>query len=153
GGIGQIARARNVQVIHGKAHFEDSRTLRVETREGPRYLRFENALIAVGSVPALPRAFDLRNPRVMTSCSALEVPDIPERMLVVGGGYIGMELGTVYALLGSEIHLVEALDTLLAGSDPDLARPVLNAAQKKFSSLRFKAKVVSMATAGKQIRV
>ncbi len=153
GGIAQIAKARSVEVIHGKATFEDGQTLRVETSEGQRYLRFEHAIIAIGSQPSLPRAFDLGNPRIMTSTEALEIPDIPQKFLVVGGGYIGMELGTVYALLGSEVHLVEALDTLLAGSDPDLARPVLNAAQRKFKSIRFKAKVQSMATAGKQIRV
>lgn len=153
GGIGQLAKARGVQVLSGKAYFEDSRTLRVETREGQRYLDFDQAIIAVGSIPALPKAFDLGNPRIMTSTQALEVPDIPSRLLVVGGGYIGMELGTVYALLGSEVHLVEALDTLLAGSDPDLSRPVLQSAERKFKSMRFKAKVLSMATAGKQIRV
>lgn len=153
GGIGQLAKSRGVEVVTGKAHFDDSRTLRVETGEGQRYLTFEHAIVAVGSVPALPRAFDLGNPRIMTSTEALEIPDIPARLLVVGGGYIGMELGTVYALLGSEVHLVEALDTLLAGADPDLARPVLSAAEKKFKSLRFKARVISMATAGKQIKV
>ncbi|MBX3743852.1 MAG: dihydrolipoyl dehydrogenase [Verrucomicrobiae bacterium] len=153
GGIGHLAKSRGVEVVMGKAHFDDSRTLRVETGEGQRYLSFEHAIVAVGSVPALPRAFDLGNPRIMTSTEALEIPDIPARLLVVGGGYIGMELGTVYALLGSEVHLVEALDTLLAGADPDLARPVLSAAERKFKSMRFKARVMSMATSGKQIRV
>jgi dihydrolipoamide dehydrogenase len=153
GGIGQLAKARQVEVIAGKAYFDDSHTLRVETKDGQRYLNFEQAIISVGSVPSLPKAFDLGNPRIMTSTEALELPDIPGRLLVIGGGYIGMELGTVYALLGSEVHVVEAMDTLLAGSDPDLAKPVVNAAQKKFKSIRFKAKVASMSTVGKQIRV
>jgi len=153
GGIGQLAKTRGVEVIEGKAYFDDSQTLRVETGGAQRYLKFDQAVIAVGSVPALPKAFDLGNPRIMTSTEALEVPDIPPRLLVIGGGYIGMELGTVYSLLGSEVHVVEALDTLLAGSDPDLARPVIAAAQKKFKSIRFKARVQSMATAGKQIKV
>ena len=153
GGIGQLAKARGVEVIDGKAYFEDSHTVRVETPGGQKYLRFDHAILAAGSIPALPKSFDLGNPRIMTSTEALEVPDIPGRLLVIGGGYIGMELGTVYALLGSEVHVVEALDTLLAGSDPDLARPVVASAQKKFKSVRFKAKVASMATAGKQIRV
>lgn len=152
GGIGQLAKTRGVEVIQGKGYLEDSHTLRVETPEGQRYLNFDHAIVAVGSIPALPKAFDLGNPRIMTSTEALEIQDVPGRLLVVGGGYIGMELGTVYALLGSEVHLVEAMDTLLAGSDPDLARPVIQAAQKKFKSVRFKAKVLSMATAGKQIR-
>ncbi|MGE3309700.1 MAG: dihydrolipoyl dehydrogenase [Limisphaerales bacterium] len=153
GGIGQLAKARGVEVIEGKAYLDDSQTVRVETNGGQKYLRFEHAILAGGSVAALPRAFDLGNPRIMTSTEALEIPDIPPRLLVIGGGYIGMELGTVYAMLGSEVHVVEALDTLLAGSDPDLARPVIAAARKKFKTIRFKAKVSSMATAGKQIKV
>ena len=101
----------------------------------------------------MPKAFDLGNPRVMTSTEALEVEDIPENLLVVGGGYIGMEMGTVYAGLGSKIVLVEALDNILAGADPDLARPVVANAKKTFKEIRLKAKVAKMATAGKQIKV
>ena len=101
----------------------------------------------------MPKAFDLGNPRIMTSTEALEVEDIPENLLVVGGGYIGMELGTVYAALGSKIVLVEALDNILAGADPDLARPVVANAKKMFKEIRLKAKVTKMATVGKQIKV
>ena len=89
----------------------------------------------------------------MTSREALEVEDIPENLLVVGGGYIGMELGTVYATLGSKVVLVEALDTILAGADPDLARPVMNYAKKNFKEVRLKTKVGKMSTSGKQIKV
>ena len=99
------------------------------------------------------KVFDLGNPRIMTSTEALEVEDIPENLLVVGGGYIGMELGTVYAALGSKTVLVEALDSILAGADPDLARPVVANAKKMFKEIRLKAKVTKMATAGKQIKV
>jgi dihydrolipoamide dehydrogenase len=101
----------------------------------------------------MPKAFDLGNPRVMTSTEALEIEDIPENLLVVGGGYIGMELGTVYAALGSKIVLIEALDTILAGADADLARPVVANAKKMFKEIRLKAKVTKMATVGKQIKV
>jgi dihydrolipoamide dehydrogenase len=101
----------------------------------------------------MPRAFDLGNPRVMTSREALEIEEIPENLLVIGGGYIGMELSTVYAGLGSRIVLVEALDTILAGADPDLARPVMNYAKKAFKEVRLKTKVSKMSTAGKQIKV
>jgi dihydrolipoamide dehydrogenase len=101
----------------------------------------------------MPKVFDLGNPRIMTSTEALEVEDIPENLLVVGGGYIGMELGTVYAALGSKTVLVEALDNILAGADPDLARPVAANAKKMFKEIRLKAKVTKMATAGKQIKV
>jgi dihydrolipoamide dehydrogenase len=89
----------------------------------------------------------------MTSREALEIEDVPENLLVIGGGYIGMELGTVYATLGSKVVLVEALDTILAGADPDLARPVVAYAKKAFKEVRLKTKVSKMATSGKQIKV
>src|SRR5216683_7930802 len=153
GGIAQLAKMRGVQVVYGRGYFEDSKTLRVETDQGQQFIKYDNAIIAVGSKSAMPKAFDLGNPRVMTSREALEVEDIPENLLVVGGGYIGMELGTVYASLGSKVVLVEALDTILAGADPDLARPVIAYARKAFKEIRLKTKVGKMATSGKQIKV
>ncbi len=153
GGVGQLAKLRGVQVMHGRGYFEDSRSLRVETDQGQQFVHYDQAIIAVGSKPAMPRDFDLGNPRVMTSTEALEVEDIPENLLVIGGGYIGMELGTVYATFGSKVVLVEALDTILAGADPDLARPVVAYAKKAFKEVRLKTKVGKMATSGKQIKV
>jgi len=152
-GVGQLAKMRGVQVMSGRGYFEDSRTLRVETEQGQQFIQYDHAIIAVGSKAALPRDFDLGNPRVMTSTEALEVEDVPENLLVVGGGYIGMELGTVYAALGSKVVLVEALDSILAGADPDLARPVIAYAKKAFKEVRLKTKVAKMATSGKQIKV
>jgi dihydrolipoamide dehydrogenase len=152
-GIAGLARMRGVTVIHGKGHFEDSTTLRVETSDGQKYVRFDKAIVAVGSRPALPRAFDLGNPRVMTSTEALEVPEIPENLLVIGGGYIGLELGTVYASLGSKVTVIEAMEGILAGADPDLVRPVAAYAKKAFKEVRLKGKVLKMATAGKQVKV
>lgn len=153
GGIASLAKMRGVTVMHGRGHFEDSQTLRVESDQGQQFVRFEKAIVAVGSRPALPRAFDLGNPRVMTSTEALEVPDIPENLLVIGGGYIGMELGTVYATLGSKVTVIEAMEGILAGADPDLVRPVAHYARKAFKEVRLKAKVSKISTAGKQIRV
>ncbi len=153
GGIAQLAKMRNVTVIQGKAYFEGSQTLRVENEQGQQFVNYETAIVAVGSLPALPKAFDLGNPRVMTSTEALDIEDVPENMLIVGGGYIGMEMGTVYAALGSKITVVEALDNILAGADPDLARPVVMAAKKAFKEIRLKAKVLKMSSAGKQIKV
>jgi dihydrolipoamide dehydrogenase len=152
-GVNFLAQKRGVRVLHGRGHFEDSNTLRVETEQGQQFIQFEKAIVAVGSLPAMPKAFDLGNPRIMTSTEALDVEEIPEKLLVVGGGYIGMELGTVYAALGSQIVLVEALPNVLAGADPDLSRPVVANAQKAFKEIRLAAKVLSMATAGKQIKV
>lgn len=152
-GISGLAQKRQVEVMYGRGHFEDSTLLRLETPEGQQFIQYETAIIAVGSKPAIPAAFDLGNPRIMTSTEALEFQDIPQNLLVVGGGYIGMELGTVYATLGSKIVVVEALDSLLAGADPDLVRPVAAYAQKNFKEIRLKTKVLKMATHGKQIKV
>lgn len=153
GGVATLAKMRNVTVLTGRAYFEGSNKLRVETEAGQQFVEYDKAILAVGSVPAMPKAFDLGNPRVMTSTEALEVEDIPEKLLVVGGGYIGMELGTVYAGLGSQITVVEALDAILAGADADLARPVVAHAKKMFKEIRLKSKVLKMSTAGKQIKV
>ena len=122
GGITMIAQRRGVQVIHGRGYFEDAKTLRVETADGQKFFNFEQVIIAVGSKPALPKIFDLGNPRIMTSTEALQIEDIPENLLVIGGGYIGMELGTVYATLGSKVTVIEALDAILAGKLEDNAK-------------------------------
>lgn len=152
-GIASLAKMRGVTVIHGRGHFEGSDTLRVETASGQQLVKFDRAIIAVGSRPAMPAAFDLGNPRVMTSTEALEVPEIPPSLLIVGGGYIGMELGTVYATLGSKVTVIEATESILAGADADLIRPVVAYARKAFHETRLKAKVKSMQTVGHQIKV
>jgi dihydrolipoamide dehydrogenase len=153
GGIATLAKIRGVQVITGRAYFQGSNKLRVETEHGQQFVEYDKAVLAVGSLAAMPKAFDLGNPRVMTSTGALEVEDIPENLLVVGGGYIGMELGFVYSALGSKVTVIEALDAILAGADPDLARPVVQNAKKSFKEIRLKARVNKMSTAGKQIKV
>ncbi|MBI4430502.1 MAG: dihydrolipoyl dehydrogenase [Candidatus Omnitrophica bacterium] len=152
-GIRTLGRARKVEMLTGRAHFEDSSTLRVETEKGQIFIKYGKAIIATGSRPALPKAFDLGNPRVMTSTEALDLPDIPETLLVVGGGYIGMEMGTVYAALGSRVTVVEAMNSILLGADPDLVRPVMNYAKKAFKEIRLGVKVAKMATSGKKIKV
>ncbi len=153
GGVGSLAKLRGVEVMHGRGYFDDSKTLRVESTEGQKFIEFEKAIIAVGSKSDLPAVFDLGNPRIMTSRQALELDDVPETLLIVGGGYIGMELGTVYSTLGSQITVVEALPSILAGADPDLIRPVIKFAEKSFKEIRVNTKVTKMATAGKHIQV
>jgi dihydrolipoamide dehydrogenase len=123
-GIVGLAKRRNVEVMEGRGYFEDSTTLRVETEQGQRFIKFDKAIIAVGSKAAMPQAFDLGNPRIMTSTEALEIRDIPGDLLIVGGGYIGMELGTVYASLGSQVVVVEASDAIMNGADADLVRQI-----------------------------
>jgi dihydrolipoamide dehydrogenase len=152
-GIAGLADRRGVDVIQGRGHFEDSQTLRVETQAGQKFINYQAAIIAVGSKPALPSAFDLGNKRVMTSTEALELEEVPGELLVVGGGYIGLELGTVYAALGSRVTMVELLDSILLGADSDLVRPVMRYAQEAFKQVRVKTKVLKMATSGKQIKV
>jgi dihydrolipoamide dehydrogenase len=151
-GVAGLASRRGVTVLRGRGHFEDSTTLRMETEKGQQFFSFERAIIAVGSKPAMPKAFDLGNRRIMTSTEALELEEVPKHLLVVGGGYIGLELGTVYATLGSRVTLIEALDAILQGVDADLARPV-RAAQQAFASVRVSTKVLKMATSGRQIKV
>ena len=153
GGVAALAKMRGVQVIQGRAYFEGSNKLRVETEHGQQFVEYDKAILAVGSLAAMPKAFDLGNPRVMTSTGALEIEDIPENVLVVGGGYIGMELGFVYSALGSKVTVVEALDSILATADADLARPVVANAKKSFKEIRLKARVTKMSTVGKQIKV
>ena len=152
-GLSGLAQKRGVKVVQGRGYFEDSQTLRVETPDGQQYLKFQTAILAVGSKPAVPSAFDLGNKRIMTSTEALEIEEIPNDLLVVGGGYIGLELGTVYAALGSKVVLVEALGSLLAGVDPDLVRPVVRYAQNAFKEVRLNTKVLKMETSGKRIKV
>ncbi len=153
GGIKSLAQKRGVTVIHGRGYFEGSQLLRVESEQGQQFISYDKAIVAVGSRAALPKAFDLGNPRIMTSRGALELEEIPKDLLIVGGGYIGMELGTVYAALGSQVVVVEALEAILAGADADLARPVLARAKKMFKEIRLKTRVLKMSTAGKQIKV
>jgi dihydrolipoamide dehydrogenase len=152
-GVSGIAERRGVEVIKGRAYFEDAKTIRVETAKGQQFLSFQNAIIATGSKPALPAAFDLGNKRIMSSTEALEIEDVPKDLLIVGGGYIGMELGTVYATLGSSVVVAEALPSILAGADQDLVRPVLRRVGKLFKELRTGVKVQKMATSGKKIKV
>ncbi len=152
-GIGFIAKQRNVEVLNGRGYFEDSNTIRVETEKGQQFVKFKKAIVAVGSKPAMPKAFDLGNKRIMTSTEALEIEDVPKDLLVVGGGYIGMELSTVYSVLGSNVVVVEAMKSILMGADPDMARYVMDYARENFKEVRLETKVLEMATSGKKIKV
>jgi dihydrolipoamide dehydrogenase len=122
GGVGQVGRMRKINYIQGLAAFTDPRTLKI-TREGQKSaetLGFEHAIVATGSRPATVPGLSIDSPRVMDSTAALDLPDVPKSLLVVGGGYIGLELGTVYAALGSKVTVVEMTGGLLPGADRDL---------------------------------
>jgi dihydrolipoamide dehydrogenase len=126
-GIDQLCKSREIEVIRGRGRFQDSHTLNVE---GASPVAFKHAIVATGSRPIpLPSAVKIP---VWTSTEALELPDIPKKLLVVGGGYIGLELGFVYAGLGSQVTVVEFLPQIMTGADPDLVGPVLKNATKRF---------------------
>ncbi len=127
GGLKQLAGRRKVTLINARGQFENSTTLRLEYAEPAgkvEKLTFDHCILATGSVPAKIPAFEIGSPRVMDSTGALELPDLPETLLVVGGGYIGLEMGTVYAELGTKVTVVELTDALLQGADRDLVKPL-----------------------------
>ena len=134
-GIAGLAAQRNVMVITGRGIFEAPNRLRIDREDGQQMVVFDHAIVATGSRPAMPSAFDLGNPRVMTSTDALALTDIPSSLLVIGGGYIGMELGTVYQALGSKVTVVEAGGTLLAGADDDLVRVLRRTVDQTFNAI------------------
>jgi dihydrolipoamide dehydrogenase len=146
-GLASVAKAKGVQVIGGHGVFEDSRSIRIGGDE-PQVVRFKHAVIATGSLPAQPPGLAIVSDRVMDSTAALEVPDIPERLLVIGGGYIGLELGQVYAALGSRVTLVEMTDGLLPGVDRDLVQPLSRRCEKLFAAIHLKSKVTALKETG-----
>ena len=140
-GVQTLAASRKVEVIHARASFKNATTLSLSGAGGQRELSFAHAILATGSRPAIPASLKLDDPRVMDSTGALELPDVPARLLVIGGGYIGLEMGTVYQALGSEVTVVEALPHLLNGADPDLVRPLQLRMQRRFKAIRLNTKV------------
>ena len=139
-GVQTLAASRKVEVIKARATFKNGTTLSL-SGDGPRELSFSHAILATGSRPAIPASLKVDDPRVMDSTGALDLPDIPGRLVVVGGGYIGLELGTVYQALGAEVTLVEALPHLLNGADPDLVRPLQLRMQRRFKAIKLTTKV------------
>lgn len=142
GGLGQLRKARKVEHIQGTARFVDANTLEV-TDSGEK-VSFKHAIIATGSRPIVPGPMALESDRLMTSTEALELDGIPDSLLVVGGGYIGLELGTVYAALGSAVTVVEMMDSLLAGADQDLVKVLAKRVHENFEEVLLSTAVVSM---------
>ena len=142
GGIQQLCKARGVTLVQARGTFLDSSTLSLEHPDGSTsQLQFEKAIVAVGSVPAMPKFFDIGDERVMDSTGALSLPDVPGRLLVVGGGYIGLEMGTVYSALGSDVTVVEMTDGLLPGADRDLVKPLQTRLEKFFANIHLNTRV------------
>jgi dihydrolipoamide dehydrogenase len=141
GGLKQLAKRRNVKIIHARGVFENSTTLKLEGDDvsipDDRQLTYDHCILATGSVPAMPTAFNIGSDRVMDSTGALDLADLPETLLVIGGGYIGLEMGTVYAQLGSKVSVVELLEGLLPGADRDLVRPLHKRLERLFGERIF----------------
>lgn len=144
GGIGMLCKGRGVEALTGtKAVFTGPNTVKLEGANTGT-IKFENAIIATGSLPAMPKAFALGDPRIMDSTGALLLPDVPKKLLIIGGGYIGLEIGTVYAALGSKVTVVEFTDGLLPTADRDLVKPVEDRLRKKFEAIYLNTKVASL---------
>ena len=145
GGLGQLSKQRKVDYLRGTASFRDARTLEI-ARDGaaPSLLRFEHAIVATGSRPAAIPGLTIDSPRVMDSTGALDLPDVPGSLLVVGGGYIGLELGSVYAALGSRVTVVEMTAGLLPGADRDLVNVLAKRIERICEAVLLNTRVVSM---------
>ena len=154
GGLGQLSKQRSIRYLQGRAGFLDARTLKIEAKkEGAERLAFEHAILATGSRPATLPKLSLQSPRVLDSTSALELREIPKTMLVVGGGYIGLELGTVYAALGTKVSVVEMMPSLLPGADSDLVSILSKQMEKIFDAIHLNTTVVEMKEEKQGIRV
>src|SRR5215831_10304001 len=153
-GTGLLAKSRKVQYLQGRGELVDAHTLTVKlVAGGEETVRFEHAIIATGSVPAVPASLRVDDPRVMDSTTALDLPDIPKSLLVVGGGYIGLELGSVYAALGSAVTVVEMTSGLLPGADRDLVEVLAKRVQHTMAGVMLDTKVVRMVPEAKGVRV
>ena len=142
GGVSQLGKGRGVEIIEGRGTLTSSNSLTVKLPDGDeREMHFGRCVVAVGSTPAVPKMFDLGDDRVMDSTGALELKDVPEKLLVVGGGYIGLEMGSVYAALGSKVTVVEMTDGLLPGADRDLVKPLQTRIEKSFDRVLMETKV------------
>lgn len=151
GGIGQLAKARGVKHIQARGTFIDSNTLELKKPDGStEQLRFKHCIIATGSSPTMPGFFNIGDDRVMDSTGALALADVPGKLLVVGGGYIGLEMGSVYAALGSQVTVVEMLPGLLPGADRDLVRPLQKRLTGMFHAIHLSTKVASLKANGKK---
>ncbi|HWP45155.1 MAG TPA: dihydrolipoyl dehydrogenase, partial [Blastocatellia bacterium] len=154
GGLGQLGRQRKVDYIRGRASFLDARTLKIESDEKrEQQLGFEHAILATGSRPAAIAGLSSDSPRVMDSTAALDLRRIPGTMLVIGGGYIGLELGSVYAALGSEVSLIEMTSGLLPGVDRDLVSVLARQIERIFSSVMLESKVIELKEVKDGVRV
>lgn len=145
GGIEGLCKQRGVELIKARGTFKDSSTLELKAADGTTSeLTFDKCIVAIGSIPTMPGFFNIGDDRVMDSTGALKLQDVPEKLLVVGGGYIGLEMGSVYAALGSEVTVVEMSPGLLPGADRDLVTPLQKRLKEHFAAIHTNTKVASL---------
>lgn len=154
GGVGQLSKARKIRHVRGFARFRNATTLEVQDDEGGLLLiTYDHAILATGSRPATIPSLSIDSPRVWDSTSALELAEVPKALLVIGGGYIGLELGTVYNALGSQVTVVEMTDGLLPGVDRDLVNVLAKRLEKQFHAILLNTKVLGLEETKKGIKV
>ena len=154
-GLGMLAGQRKVDILQATARLESSSSLRLEGDDPqlPEQIEFDHCILATGSSPAIPDLFAVDSSRVMDSTVALQLDDIPESLLVVGGGYIGLELGTVYSRLGSRVTVVEMTDRLLPGVDPDLVKPLERMLRRQFEAILLNTRVSALQLSADQVEL
>ncbi|MHA6205067.1 dihydrolipoyl dehydrogenase [Dyella soli] len=153
GGLTSMAKQRKVRTVQGVGSFVSPNELEVQTAEGSKLIRFEHAIIAAGSQSVKLPAFPWDDDRIVDSTGALELKDIPKKLLVVGGGIIGLEMATVYSALGSEVTVVEFMDQIIPGADADLVKPLAQRLARKLKGVHLKTKVVEAKATKKGIEV
>lgn len=144
GGLKALAKQRKVTIVHGEARFSSTHTLDVETAEGTKTVGFDNCIVAAGSRVTKIPVFPHDDPRMMDSTDALDLENVPEKLLVIGGGIIGLEMATVYNALGSEISVVELQDSLIPGADKDIVKPLLKRVQDQYKAIYLNTKVAAI---------
>lgn len=154
GGLGQLCKQRKVNYINGRASFINSNSLSIAKADGTvEEVTYDKAILATGSIPATVPGFPTDSPRIMDSTSALEITDVPKRLLVIGGGYIGLELSTVYASLGSKVTVVEMLPGLLPGADRDMVAVLEKRLKTILEKVYTETKVVELKDTGSSVAV
>ncbi|BBA37230.1 dihydrolipoamide dehydrogenase [Methylocaldum marinum] len=152
-GLSGLTKQRKVTVVNGVGKFSSDRSLQVETAEGPRTISFDHAVIAAGSQPVRIPGFPHDDPRVMDSTDALELAEVPKRLLIIGGGIIGLEMATVYHALGAKITVVELMDQIIPGCDADLVKPLYQRVKKQYENIFLKTKVTSIEAKSEGLQV
>lgn len=154
GGLAGLAKQRKVEVVTGFGRFTDSHILTVTNADGEvKTIRFEQAIIAVGSRPIKLPFIPHDDPRVWDSTSALNLQNIPSKLLILGGGIIGLEMAQVYGALGSQITIVELMDQLIPGADADMVRPLVKRIKPKYKNIYLKTKVIAVEASSKHLTV